>query len=59
MLLLGGGYTADRCDGAECKRQGEMEKDVLLWRPLMGAAERKRKRRSWIYGPMYEDSNAL
>ena len=25
------------------KRQSEMNKDVLLWRPLVGAAERKRR----------------
>ena len=43
MDVVRGGYAGDRCDRAGFQRQGEMEKDVLLWRSLMGAAERQRR----------------
>ena len=36
---------ANQCDKAGRKKQGKMERDVLLWQPLVRTAKRKRTRR--------------
>ena len=41
--VVRGDMRGDRCDRAGCTIQGETEKDVLPWQPLMGSAERKKR----------------
>ena len=40
-----GGHVGGWCDNGRCGGQSEMETDDPLWRPLTGAAKRRRRRR--------------
>ncbi len=41
-----GGHAGGGHDGGRCRGQGKMETDDLLWRPITGAAEKRRSSRS-------------